>query len=114
MKLSEVREILEAEVIVGHENLDVTVVGGAASDLMSDLLRNLKTGALLLTGLTGVQVIRTSVIAEMTAVVLVRGKKPNDEMIQHAREHNLPLLSTPFNMYSSCGGLYGKGLKSIR
>jgi len=82
--------------------------------LMSDLLRNLRTGALLLTGLTGVQVIRTSVIAEMAAVVLVRGKTPNDEMIQYAREHDLPLLSTPFNMYSSCGKLFSKGLKSIR
>lgn len=114
MKLSEVKETLDASVIVGHDKLDTQVAGGAAADLMSDLLRIPKEGALLLSGLNNIQVIRTSVIAGMAAVVLVRGKKPGPDMIEHAREHELPLLSSPFNMYSACGRLYSKGLKSIR
>ncbi len=114
MKLSEVKEVLDAEVIIGHDKLDMQIKGGAASDLMSDLLRLPREGALLLTGLTSIQVIRTSVIAGMAAVVFVRGKRPNQEMIAHAREYDLPLLSSPLNMYSSCGMLFNKGLKSIR
>ena len=114
MKLTEVKEILEAEVITGDDKLDIEVSGGAASDLMSDLLRNPKEGALLLTGLTSVQVIRTSVIAGMAAIVFVRGKKPDSDIISHAAEHDIPVLSTPCNMYTSCGRLYDKGLKSIR
>ena len=114
MKLSEVKETLDASVVVGHDKLNIQVTGGAASDLMSDLLRNPKEGSLLLSGLNNIQVIRTSVIAGMAAVVLVRGKKPDPAMIEHAREHGLSLLSSPFNMYSACGRLYSKGLKSIR
>ncbi len=114
MKLSEVKETLDALVLVGHDKLDIQVAGGAAADLMSDLLRIPKEGSLLLSGLNNIQVIRTSVIAGMAAVVLVRGKKPDPDMIEHAREHELPLLSSPFNMYSACGRLYSKGLKSIR
>ena len=114
MKLSEVKETLDASVVVGHDKLDIQVTGGAAADLMSDLLRNPKEGALLLSGLNNIQVIRTSVIAGMAAVVLVRGKKPDPDMVEHAREHGLPLLSSPFNMYSACGRLYSKGLKGIR
>ncbi len=114
MKLSEIRDVLEGSVLVGEDKLDVEVTGGAASDLMSDLLRNPKEGALLLTGLTSIQVIRTSVIAGIGAVVFVRGKHPDPDMVAQARGHGLPLLSTPLNMYSSCGRLYNKGLKSIR
>ena len=114
MKLSKVKKILEAQVIVGHEKLDIEFTGGAASDLMSDLLRNPKEGALMLTGLTSPQVIRTALIAEMAGIVLVRGKKPNSKMIELAREHELPILSTPLNMYTSCGRLFNKGLVSIR
>jgi predicted transcriptional regulator len=114
MKLSEVKEILQAEVIVGDNKLDIEVSGGAASDLMSDLLRNPKEGALLLTGLTSIQAIRTTVIAGMAAIVFVRGKKPDNALISHAKENDIPILSTPFNMYSSCGRLYRNGLKSIR
>jgi predicted transcriptional regulator len=114
MKLSEIKDALNAAVFVGHEQLDMQVEGGAASDLMSDLLRLPREGAVLLTGLTSIQVIRTSVISGIVAVVFVRGKRPDQEMIAHAREHDLPLLSSPFNMYTSCGRLFSKGLKSIR
>ena len=114
MKLSEIKEILGADIILGHDKLEIEVTGGAAGDLMSDLLRNPKEGALLLTGLTGIQVIRTSVIIGMAAVVFVRGKQPDSEMKEYAQSHGLPLLSSQFNMYSSCGKLFTKGLKSIR
>jgi predicted transcriptional regulator len=114
MKLSEVKDILDAEVIIGDEKMDIDLGGGAASDLMSDLLRNPKEGALLLTGLTTIQAIRTSVIAGMAAIVFVRGKRPDPEIISYAREHEIPILSSSYNMYSSCGRLHGKGLKSIR
>ena len=114
MRLSEVVEILGAMVVEGQDQLEMQVTSAAASDLMSDLLRNPKEGALLLTGLTSIQVIRTAVIAEMAAIVFVRGKHPDDEVRAQARLHDLPLLSTPLNMYSSCGRLHNKGLASIR
>jgi predicted transcriptional regulator len=113
MKLFEVKEILKAEVISGDDKLDIEVSGGAASDLMSDLLRKPKEGSLLLTGLTSIQAINTSVIGGMAAIVFVRGKKPDNAIISHAKKHKIPILSTRFNMYQSCGRLYGKGLKSI-
>ena len=114
MKLSDVKEALEADIIVGDEKLEIEVSGGAASDLMSDLLKNPKEGALLLTGLTSIQAVRTSLIAGMAAIVFVRGKRPEAEIVLYAKQNDVPLLSTPFNMYASCGRLYKKGLKSIR
>ena len=114
MKLAEVLDILDASVVEGEEMLDLEVSAGAASDLMSDLLRYPREGALILTGLTSIQVIRTAVIAGMAAVVFVRGKQPDGEIRAYAREHGLPLLATPLNMYTSCGRLYAGGLPSIR
>lgn len=113
MKLSEVREILDAEIVYGGDLMDIEIYGVAASDLMSDLLRKPKEGALLLTGLTSIQAINTSVIAGMTAIVFVRGKRPDNEIVLHAMKHEIPILLTPYNMFSSCGILYEKGLRSI-
>lgn len=113
MKLSQIKEILKADVLVGEENLDSLVVAGTASDLMSDMLRGPTSGSLLLTGLNNIQVIRTSLISGVAAVVLVRGKHPTAEMITHAVEHDLPLLSTPFTMYSACGRLFREGLRGV-
>jgi predicted transcriptional regulator len=114
MKLSEVKEILRADLISGDDNLDVDVLGGAASDLMSDLLRKSQAGAVLLTGLTSIQAVNTAVIGGVAAIVFVRGKKPDKAVISHAKKHKMPVLSTPFNMFLSCGKLYAKGLQSIQ
>ncbi len=113
MKLSEIREILKATVVVGEEKLDPSIEAGAASDLMSDLLRVQKGGFVLLSGLNTLQVIRTAVIAGVSAVVLVRDKKPDQDMIQQAREHGMPLLSTPFTMFTACGRLFKQGLRGV-
>ena len=52
MKLSEVRDILDAEIIVGEDSLDLEVQTAFGADLMSDVLAFAKAGSLLLTGLT--------------------------------------------------------------
>jgi predicted transcriptional regulator len=113
MRLSDIKDILRAEVVVGKDKLDMTIRAGAASDLMSDLLWGPTTDVVLLTGLNNPQVIRGSVISGVAAVVMVRGKRPNKEVISQAEEHDLPLLSTSFTMFSACGRLFGKGLKGV-
>ncbi len=111
--LTDVKNILMAEVFVGEDKLATTVTAGTGSDLMSDMLRVPKTGVVLLSGLNTVQVVRTSVIAAVAAVVLVRGKRPTQDMIDQAAEHGLPLMSTPFTMFTACGRLFSRGLRGV-
>ena len=110
MKLSQVKEILEAELLVGQESLDLEVEVACGADLLSDVLAFTKPISLLLTGLTNPQVINTAEIAEIKAVCFVRGKRPPAETIERAKEEGVPLLCTSLPMYESCGRLYGRGL----
>ena len=86
----------------------VSVAGGA--DLMSDVLAFIEPGALLLTGLTNAQTVRTAEVADVKAVVYVRRKSPDAEAVALAHETRLPLLRSPLTMYEACGRLYGAGL----
>ncbi len=113
MKLSEIKEALKAEIVFGDDSQEIDIERGAASDLMSDLLRGPTDGVLVLSGLNNLQTIRTSVIAGVAAVVFVRGKRPDEDMIAQARKHGLPLLSTPFTMFTACGRVFGKGLRGV-
>lgn len=106
MKLKQIREILEAEFLVGEESGDLEIGMVCGADLLSDVLAFTKPEALLLTGLTNPQVVQTAEIADVKAVCFVRGKRPQDETIQLARERNLPMLCTSLLMYESCGRLY--------
>jgi predicted transcriptional regulator len=113
MKLSEIVDALEARVIYGENHLAKEVATCGASDLMSDILAGLSEGCILLTGLTTVQVIRTAMVAEVGAVVFVRGKTPPQEVIDLAREQELPLISSPYSMFVSCGRLYACKLTGL-
>lgn len=112
MLLSELRKILECRVFIGEDRLSENIDYGCASDLMSDVLAFSRAGAALLTGLVNVQTIHTAVVAEIKAVVFVRGKRPENRMIELANEKNIVLLGTPYSMYEACGILYQKGLMS--
>jgi predicted transcriptional regulator len=110
MMLEQVKEILEAELLVGEASLDADIKMVCGADLLSDVLAFTKSGSLLLTGLTHPQVIRTAEIAEIKAVCFVRGKRPSAETVELAKEKGVPLLCTSLLMYESCGRLYSYNL----
>lgn len=114
MKLKQIVDVLEAQVIVGDEQLlekDIKVVCG--SDLMSDVLSFYKPTSLLLTGLTNSQVVRTAEMADIISVCFVRGKQPQKDTIELAKEKSISIISTIYTMFESCGRLYKKGLRGV-
>jgi predicted transcriptional regulator len=114
MTLREIITTVEGEILSGPGLLDREVKMGCGSDLLSDVLAFIKPGALLLTGLTNSQVIRTAEMADIQALCFVRGKRPPKAVIALAEEKDIPLLATPLPMFEACGRLYRRGLASSR
>ena len=77
MTLSEVRKLLDADVLSGEDMLDTEVLSACGCDLMSDVLAFVKDQSLLLTGLLNPQSIRTAEMMDMRCVIFVRGKRPD-------------------------------------
>jgi predicted transcriptional regulator len=113
MTLREIRDLLKADVLCGEDRLEEEACCAGGSDLMSDVLAFSLPGLVLLTGLSNNQSIRTANIIEAKAIVYVRGKKPDSEGIEMAKEMNLPILSTKLMMYCACGILYRNGLPGV-
>ena len=110
MKIREIKELLDAELLCMEEQLDAEVHSACGSDMMSDVLAYVKDQAVLLTGLVNSQVIRTAQMMDMLCVVFVRSKRPTLEMIDIANENSIVLLTTEKRMYDACGTLYMNGL----
>lgn len=89
-------------------------MGGAfAADLMSDVLASIQPDAVLVTGLCNPQVVRTAHMADVTAIVLVRGKHAPTETVALANAEEIPIVSTPFGMFEACIRLSQAGLRSL-
>lgn len=113
MKVSEVREILDATVLAGKDQLDKAVVAAGGADLMSDILAATAKDAVLLTGLITEHAFRTGKIAEVGAIVFVRGKKPDEKIMKMAETYNIPVLSTRCSLFVASGRLYMNGLRGL-
>lgn len=114
MTLRDIKELLNAEVICGEEQLDIEIEFAGGSDMMSDVLAFGQPGILLLTGLSNSQSVRTADIIEAKAIIYVRGKRPDDIGIELAKQKGIPLLHTQLMMYETCGILYNEGLPGVK
>ena len=110
MKISTIRELLGADVVIGEDMLNEHVYSACGSDMMSDVLAYVKDQAVLLTGLVNTQVVRTAEMMDMRCIVFVRSKQPTPEIVELAKESGIVLLATPKRMYEACGILYSNGL----
>ncbi len=110
MKIAEIKDLLEADLLCGTDRLDHEVDDACCSDMMSDVLAFVKDQGILLTGLVNPQVIRTASMMDMTCVVFVRSKAPSEEMIELAEECGIILMKTALRAYEACGILYSAGL----
>jgi predicted transcriptional regulator len=113
MKLREIQDILNAELITGEANLEKEIQYAFAADLLSDVLALSRgPGALLITGIVHPQVIYAGNTIDLGAIIFVRGKRPNEATLQLAIDNQIPLLTTRYIMFETCGRLYQQGLRA--
>lgn len=111
MTILEVQKAVEAELIAGTGREDVEILSACGADLMSDVMAFVKDQVLLMTGLINVQVIRTAILMDIQAICFVRGKHPNNEMINMAKENGIVLIATRLPLFLACGKLYEAGVR---
>ena len=110
MTVRDAKMVLGARVLVGEEFLDKEVKSACGSDMMSDVLAFSKDHSILITGLCNPQVIRTAEMLDIVCIIFVRGKKPDEAMLEMAKERGLVIMATGHRMFSTCGMLYEAGL----
>ena len=110
MRLRDALTVTQAQILSPDPDLDLEIRTGLAADLMSDVLRYEVAGGLLVTGLTNPQIIRTAEVADVPAILMVRGKTPLPETVDLAHQVGISILGTQITMYEACGRLYEAGL----
>ncbi len=109
--LQQAAEVLQAQVVSGENLLNREVKTACGSDMMSDVLAYAKEKAILLTGLLNIQVVRTADVSDVAAIVFVRDKHPEQEVLRAAKAKDIPVLYTKCTMFEACGRLYGLGIR---
>jgi len=112
VNLDQIIELIDGEILIANEN-PIEYDSAFASDLMSDVLRWHCDNMILITGLATIQTIRTAELSGIYCVILARGKKVSDEMLEIAGESDIAILTSPKSMFEISGILYQEGIKPL-
>ena len=91
---------------LNEANLDTEVSGAYASDLLSDVMGNARSGQVWITMQTHKNVTAIASLRDLAAVVIVRGGVPDEDMLEHAKDEDVCILVSKDATYQVCGKLY--------
>jgi hypothetical protein len=112
MKLDEIKNLLDCVALTEDQDASLIEVDTVlASDGMSEILAFYHPGALMVTGLTNIQSVRTADVADVKAIIYIRGKLPNEKTITLARQKGIHVMATKLGMFDACGILREHGMK---
>jgi hypothetical protein len=106
MRLSDLIAGVEAEILTLPPAQDTEIDRVYAGDRISDLLNQGNARTLLVSNLSGNQILRVAELMDVPALCLVGGIAPEPELIRAAASAGTVLLVSPFDMFETCGRLY--------
>ncbi len=114
MKFGDVASLVQGEALFEADMSNVIIDLAYAADLLSDVLALTEERTTLITGTISPQVIRVAEILNVIAIIFVRGKRPAQEVIDHAQRLDIPMLTTRKTMFETCGLLYANGVRACK
>jgi len=114
VKLEEIVKAVGMRVETGEEALGRSVSGGYASDLLSDVMGNSREGDVWVTLQVHPNIIAVATLKELAGIIIVQGKKPDEETIKKAQQEGIPLMVTEFQTFEIIGKLYQMGISGMR
>lgn len=106
MKVADIVEKLGLEIYCGTAGINREIKGGYTSDLLSDVMGNAQEGNLWITLQTHKNVMAIASLKELSAVILVKGYKPEEDTVTESEAEGIPILSTTKQTFEITGEIY--------
>jgi hypothetical protein len=106
MKLKEIVEKLHCSVQTGEDLLNQEVLGGYASDLLSDVIANSKAGDVWVTMQVHVNIVAVAVLKELAGIIIVQGRKPAEDTLRKAREEKIAVIVSDLSAFETVGKIH--------
>lgn len=111
MKLQEIVDNLSLEVKAASSKLTEEVSGGYVSDLLSDVIANTSEGSVWVTLQTHINIVAVASLRELSGIILVNGKKPDEDTLKKAEDEGIAVMTSPLTAFEIVGRLYALGLR---
>ena len=106
MKVCDLIKTLDLTVFSGNSGLEKEITGGYSSDLLSDVMGNAKEGNIWITIQTHKNIMAVASLKEISAIILVKNLKPEDDVKNVSDDEGIPILGTSLDAFMLAGKIY--------
>lgn len=114
LSLADLAKSCGLRTIAARNQLNRPVLGGYASDLLSDVMAHGRKGDIWITLQTHPNIIAVAVLKEISAIVVINNRDPEPETIKKAEAERIPILTTTMSTFELCGRLCELGVSGKR
>ena len=94
MKLKDLANLPALSPLQPRGNLDAVVSGGYTGDLLSDVMGHAAEGNVWITCQTHENIVAVARLKNLAGIIIVNGRKPDDDVLRRAREEGIPIFGT--------------------
>ncbi len=84
---------------------DRPVTGGYCGDLLSWVMGRAKSGQAWVTIMTNINVAAVAALTDVACVILAEDSKPEESVVEKAKEEGINLFTSPQDSFSLCAGV---------
>lgn len=106
MRLNDLIRELNLTVLTSGRDCEQEVVGGYTSDLLSDVMGNIKEGMIWITLQRHRNVIAVASHKKAVAVLLINGVQLDKETLEQAQKEGVTILTTQMPAFEASGAIY--------
>jgi predicted transcriptional regulator len=106
MTLAELIKEIGCEILTGNVNLDKDIKDGYVSDLLSDVIGNIKEDSVWITIQRHINILGVAKLKEVIAILIPRSLQLDDNIIEKAREEGIAILRDPRSAFELSGVIY--------
>ena len=110
MKVKELIDQLNLEVIAGEKGLQAEITNGFVGDLLSVVMGKAKEGNVWVTIQSHVNIVAVAVLTGAACIIVSEGFEVESEAINKANEENIPILSSKKSSYELVSELVKLGI----
>jgi len=106
MTLSAIANHLGCEILTGDVNLDRDIYDGYVSDLLSDVIGNVKENSIWITIQRHINILGVAKLKDVVAIMIPRNLQLDENVIEKAKEEGVALLRDPRSAFEISGLIY--------
>jgi hypothetical protein len=111
MTLADIVKKLELNVQSGGDLLEREIAGGYVTDILSDVLAHAVSGDIWVTIQIHLNIIPIASMKELSGIIIVNGRQPDEETLEKAYTEHVPVLGTAMSAFQVVGKLYQLGIR---